>query len=256
MTPAKTPAITADPWQSLQTFTDARIALGRTGVSVPLQEALKFKLAHAHARDAVYSSLDCDALMQALEIFQLPLYRLHSIASTREEYLKRPDHGRRLNTSSVTLLKEISPSPTEVAFVLADGLSATAINKHAIPVLNFCISMLKHSGISLAPITLVEQARVATGDEIGELLHARLVVVLIGERPGLTSPDSMGAYITYAPAVGLTDEARNCISNIRPEGLPYKEAADKIFYLIQEILKRQLSGVNLKDNSGEITASV
>ncbi|HEY9048641.1 MAG TPA: ethanolamine ammonia-lyase subunit EutC [Ohtaekwangia sp.] len=254
MTPDKKPVAASDSWQSLQTFTAARIALGRTGVSVPIQEALKFKLAHAHARDAVYSLLETQDLAIALESLQLPVYRLKSQAGSREEYLKRPDHGRRLHTDAVGILQQSIHPAADIAIVLADGLSATAINVHAIPVLQELISSLKDTGYTLAPVTLVEQGRVGIGDEIGFLLNAKLVIILIGERPGLSSPDSMGAYITYAPSVGLTDEARNCISNIRPEGLSYKEAANKIFYLVQEALRRKLSGVQLKDNSGELAS--
>jgi ethanolamine ammonia-lyase small subunit len=249
MTPEKKTIIATDPWGSLKSFTAARIALGRSGVSVPLQEALKFKLAHAHARDAVYSLLDIAALHAALESFAVPIYHLKSEVVNREEYLKRPDRGRRLGVSSASLLQATDHKPADVAFVLADGLSAEAINLHAIPVLKNVIQVLKESNIALAPISLVEQGRVAIGDEIGSLLNAKLVVILIGERPGLSSPDSMGAYITYAPRVGLTDESRNCISNIRPEGLIYTDAATKIFYLIQEALRLKLSGVALKDNS-------
>lgn len=248
MTPEKKSPVETDPWQSLQSLTAARIALGRTGVSVPIQEALNFKLAHAHARDAVYSSLDVDALHAALELFDLPVYHLKSAVASREEYLKRPDRGRRLDAISVKTLTAIDAKTYDVAFVLADGLSATAVNRHAIPVLQHAVAALRSKAITLAPLAIVEQARVAIGDEIGQLLCAKIVVILIGERPGLTSPDSMGAYITYNPTVGLTDESRNCISNIRPEGLVYMDAAAKIVYLVQEALRLKLSGVELKDN--------
>lgn len=249
MTPGKKSPVTTDPWQSLQPLTAARIALGRTGVSVPVQEALNFKLAHAHARDAVYSSLDVHALHTALESFNLPIYHLRSAITNREEYLKRPDRGRRLDAISVKTLTAIEQDQSNIAFVLADGLSATAVNRHAIPVLQHAITALQNQAISIAPLTIVEQGRVAIGDEIGQLLCTKIVVVLIGERPGLSSPDSMGAYITYNPTVGLTDESRNCISNIRPEGLTYTDAATKIVYLVQEALRLKLSGVELKDNS-------
>lgn len=249
MTPEKKSAVITDPWQPLQSLTAARIALGRTGVSIPLREALNFKLAHAHARDAVYSSLDAHTLHTALESFDLPIHHLRSAVTNREEYLKRPDRGRRLDTVSVHTLTALGHTPSDIAFVLADGLSATAINRHAIPVLQNIIADLRRKAISIAPLCVVEQGRVAIGDEIGQLLCAKIVVILIGERPGLTSPDSMGAYITYNPTVGLTDESRNCISNIRPEGLCYTDAANKIVYLVQEALRLKLSGVELKDNS-------
>ena len=233
--------ITADPWHELKAFTAARIALGRTGTAMPLQEVLRFKLAHAHARDAVYSSLDIAALSE--QPWETNL--LHSNAADRDVYLQRPDMGRQLNEISRLSL---APENTDIGIILVDGLSATAINHHAVPVLTYLYPMLQAKKISFARTQLVEQGRVAIGDEIGELLEVKLVLVLIGERPGLTSPDSLGAYLTWKPRPGLTDEARNCISNIRPEGLPYKLAAEKMFYLINEALRLQLTGVTLKDN--------
>ncbi|NJM25360.1 MAG: ethanolamine ammonia-lyase, partial [Bacteroidia bacterium] len=163
---------------------------------------------------------------------------------------RRPDLGRQLNEPSIDLLQSAGIARNQdVAIILADGLSATAINNHAIPFLKLLIPSLSDSGISLAPITLVEHGRVAIGDEIGELWKAKLSVILIGERPGLSSPDSMGVYFTYRPTVGLTDDSRNCVSNIRPAGLPYQAAAEKLFYLIKESLRLKLSGVNLKDSA-------
>lgn len=238
-----------DPWQSLKTYTDARIALGHTGGAIPLKEVLQFKLAFAHAKDAVYSELDWPKLEQKLEQLALPYLKLHSRASSRSVYLQRPDWGRSLNEASVASLKEMPKIEHDIAIVLADGLSATAINQHAMPLLQRLIPDLQKSSYRIAPITVAEQARVAIGDEIACLLRAKLVVVFIGERPGLSSPYSMGAYLTYAPTSGLTDERRNCISNIRPEGLPYEMAKQKILYLIQESLRLQLSGVALKDNA-------
>lgn len=239
-----------DPWHSLKDYTDARIALGHTGGAIPLKEVLQFKLAFAHAKDAVYSELDWPKLEQRLEQLALPYLRLHSRASSRSVYLQRPDWGRSLNEASTARLKEIPSSETDVAIVLADGLSATAINQHALPLLQRLLPLLQKANYCVAPICIVEQARVAIGDEIGHLLGSKLVIVLIGERPGLSSPYSMGAYLTYAPIQGLTDERRNCVSNIRPEGLTYEIACQKIFYLIQASLRLQLSGVELKDNTG------
>ncbi|MDX2070467.1 MAG: ethanolamine ammonia-lyase subunit EutC [Haliscomenobacter sp.] len=238
-----------DPWQSLKTYTDARIALGHTGGAIPLKEVLQFKLAFAHAKDAVYSELDYPKLEQKLEQFAVPYLKLHSRASSRSVYLQRPDWGRSLNEASVARLKEMPKIDHDIAIVLADGLSATAINQHAIPLLQRLLPLLQKANYQLAPISIVEQARVAIGDEIGHLLRAQLVIVLIGERPGLSSPYSMGAYLTYAPIQGLTDERRNCISNIRPEGLTYELACEKLFYLIQTSLRLQLSGIALKDNT-------
>ena len=239
--------IQPDPWSSLRAFTTARIALGRTGTAIPLKEVLSFRMAHAHARDAVYSQLEITSLQEQLQPFHIPIQILHSSAADRYEYLQRPDKGRRLDTESAASL---TPQNVDVAFILADGLSATAINVHAHPLLEHLLPMLKSAGISIAPICLVQQGRVAIGDEIGALLHVKVTIVLIGERPGLSAADSMGAYLTFAPKPGNTDEARNCISNIRQEGLSYPLAAGKIFYLLQEALRLQLSGVGLKDNYG------
>ncbi|WP_324676925.1 ethanolamine ammonia-lyase subunit EutC [Hymenobacter sp. GOD-10R] len=243
-----------DPWAGLRAFTGARIALGRTGTSVPLRESLAFRMAHAHARDAVYSVLATEELLAELGQLQLAVCQVKSQAQNRQEYLQRPDLGRKLDEESKALLVEQAPDACDIAIILADGLSATAINEHAVPLLRLLLPQLQQVGFRLAPITLAEQARVAIGDEIGELLKARLTLMLIGERPGLSSPSSLGAYFTYAPKPGLTDEARNCVSNIRPEGLGYPLAADKLFFLIQEALRRKLSGVGLKDESGLLSA--
>lgn len=244
------PSPGTDPWAALCAFTAARIALGRTGTSVPLREALAFRLAHAHARDAVYSALDADRLLGELAALKLPTVQVRSCASTRSDYLRRPDWGRQLDDDSCIALAGQAAGDCDMAIVLADGLSATAINDHALPLLHLLLLPLREASFRLAPIVLAEQARVALGDEIGHLLRARLVLVLIGERPGLSSPNSLGAYFTYGPRPGLTDEARNCVSNIRPEGLTYPAAADKLFFLLREALRRQLSGVALKDESG------
>ena len=240
-----------DLWHPLKAFTAARIALGRTGTAIPLKEVLEFKLAFAFAKDAVYSALDTEGLEEKLKTFGLPIYTLQSKATTRAEYLKRPDWGRLLDDASIDLLKNNrQETPYDVAIIIADGLSATAMNKHAFPVVDLLIKALKSMNYTIAPIAIVKQGRVAIGDETGYGLNAQMSVVLIGERPGLTSPDSMGAYLTFNPKPGLTDERRNCVSNIRPEGLSYELATHKILYLIQEALRLQLSGVELKDNAG------
>lgn len=243
----------AEHWQSLRSLTSARIALGRTGQSIPLKESLHFKLTHAFARDAVYSSLQTDNLATSLAPLQIPVTTVHSQATSREEYLQRPDRGRRLSSTGVQQLTAIAPPASDIALIMADGLSAKAIHDHALPLLNILIPQFKNNKLQLAPLTIVEHGRVAIGDEIGALLHARLSMILIGERPGLSSPNSLGVYITYAPAIGRTDEARNCISNIRPEGLSYANAAQKIFYLTTEALSRKLTGIHLKDQSGLIS---
>jgi ethanolamine ammonia-lyase small subunit len=238
-----------DPWAELKTYTAARIALGRTGTSESLQALLQFRLAHANARDAVYAVLDQRLLLQELQSLQRAAFVLRTQAASRSEYLQYPDRGRRLLGKAVDELDAFNSTGYDICLVLADGLSATAINNQAIPVLKLLLPLFEKASLSVAPVCIVQEGRVAIGDECGSLLRARLVAVLIGERPGLSSPDSLGVYLTYHPAPGLTDESRNCISNIRPEGLNYPAAAEKIFSLISESLRLQLSGVALKDNT-------
>lgn len=240
-----------DPLIPLKEFTSARIAIGRVGTSIPLKQLLEFKLAHAHARDAVYSLLDAEKLINTLSVFNLPVFQLHSRAGSRHKYLKRPDHGRLLDDESAEQLKNYSDGK-DVAIIITDGLSATAVNENTFALLQLLIPMLLAAKLTVAPLCLVEQGRVAIGDDIAFYLNPKISVVLIGERPGLSAADSMGAYLTYNPRPGLTDESRNCISNIRSQGLPVRQATDKIFYLINEALKRKLSGVGLKDNAGLI----
>lgn len=236
-----------DKINALKAFTNARIGIGLVGTSEPLKHSLEFKLAHAHARDAVYSVLDIDKLLSDFKQFNLPVFHLHSQAEYRIKYLQRPDLGRLLSDDSIS---QLSAYPADMAIIIADGLSATAINENAMNLLTALIPKLLAVNLKLAPICLVEQGRVAIGDAIAHTLQAKLSIILIGERPGLSAADSMGAYLTYNPKTGLTDESRNCVSNIRALGLtPYK-AADTIFYLVQEAFKRKLSGVGLKDNFG------
>jgi ethanolamine ammonia-lyase small subunit len=242
--------VQADPWSELKAYTAARIALGRTGTAEPLQSMLRFRLAHANARDAVYAVLDQPRLLQELQLLQQAAFILNTQAASRSEYLHYPDRGRRLQAKAVEQLTEFNSTGYEVCLVLADGLSATAINNHAIPVLKLLLPLFESARLSVAPVCIVQEGRVAIGDECGQLLKAKLVAVLIGERPGLSSPDSLGVYLTYEPRAGLTDESRNCISNIRPEGLNYAAAAEKIFFLISESLRLRLSGVGLKDDAG------
>lgn len=237
-----------DPWSMLRSYTAARIALGRTGVSVPLKESLDLRMAHAHARDAVYSELNRKMLIDSLKTFQLPIIETHSKAKDRADYLQRPDHGRQLHEDSTRKLNDENKNESDIVIILADGLSATAINNHAIPLLQQLISELNNAKYKLAPLVIAQQARVALGDPIGAALKSQLSLILIGERPGLSSPDSMGAYLTYSPRPGLTDESRNCISNIRPEGLNYERAAKKILHLIKASLALKLSGVRLKED--------
>jgi len=251
MSKDKRDIVFGDPWGKLRRYTSARIALGRAGTSLPTGPHLEFQLAHARARDAVHHALNVPALKTALEAGGHETIVLHSSAESRPVYLQRPDKGRRLDAGSRERLEAL-PKPAEpydVVFVIGDGLSAFAIEENATKFLNVMLTQLAATGWRVAPLCLVEEARVAIGDEIGEILGAKMVVILIGERPGLSSPDSMGIYLTFSPKVGLTDESRNCISNVRPEGLSYDHAAHKLTYLMTEARARGLSGVNLKDEA-------
>lgn len=246
--------VTENPWQSLRRFTAARIALGRSGISQPTASQLEFQLAHARARDAVHLALDHGALADKLsEACGLPCVNLHSAAESRHVYLQRPDLGRKLDDASRVALAGMH-APCDLAFVIADGLSALAIEQNAQPFLRTLMVRLSAEQWTIAPLAIVRQGRVAVGDEVAHLLGARAVVVLIGERPGLSSPDSMGLYLTWAPQPGLTDASRNCISNVRPAGLTCEAAAFKLHYLLSESRKRQLSGVALKDETADGSA--
>jgi ethanolamine ammonia-lyase small subunit len=238
----------SDEWTSFKIHTAARIALGRTGVSVPMKESLEFKAAHAMAREAVYSTLDHEHIRAGVESLGLEAVELHSRATTRQHYLQMPYLGRKLDQASVSRLSQMSNKVYRVCFCIADGLSATASNQHARHVLSLTIKKLQQEKMTIAPVAIIEQGRVAIADEVGYQLKAEISVILIGERPGLSSPDSLGIYLTYDPKPGKTDESRNCISNVRPQGLSYELAADKLFYLITQSLSLHYSGVNLKDN--------
>lgn len=237
--------------EPLKEFTAARIGLGRTGTSIPVKQSLAFNLAHAHARDAVYSELDLNRLIENLKEFDMPVLQMHSKAAYREQYLQRPDLGRQLNEESAGLLERYKSEP-DVVIIIADGLSATAINHNSLGLLRVLIPQFESAGTKLGPICIVKQGRVAIADDIGWALRSKLSIILIGERPGLSAADSLGVYITYQPKPGLTDESRNCISNIRPHGLSVKQGAKKIFYLVQEALTQKKSGVGLKDNIGHL----
>jgi ethanolamine ammonia-lyase small subunit len=235
-----------DNWEFLRKHTSARIALGHAGVSLPTKELLAFRLAHAQARDAVYSGLNTEKIISGLSASGFDFLKIKSSSASRDEYLKNPNTGRKLHEDSEQKLKQVSSS-YDLCFIIADGLSATSVNEHSVEVIKILHSKLKKLSWSIAPVIVGEQARVALSDEIGSLLKAEIVIMLIGERPGLSSPDSMGAYSTYRPEPGLTDERRNCVSNIRPEGLSYHFAAEKLFYLLTEMKTRRISGVQLKD---------
>ena len=243
------------PWQALRARTAARIALGRRGVSVPTRAQLAFQLAHAQARDAVHEALDGEALASTLAGQGQACVQLHSAAATRAIYLQRPDLGRRLDDTSRARL-DGGAKGVDLALVAADGLSALAIQRHVAPFLAALRARLALEAWTLSPLHIVAQGRVAVGDEVGELIKARAVLVLIGERPGLSSPDSLGLYLTWAPKARLLDERRNCISNVRPEGLAYAPAAYRLHYLLSQAFTRQLSGVDLKDETVEEGAAL
>ena len=242
----------ADPWAHLKRFTPARIALGRAGASLPTREVLGFTLAHAQARDAIHLPLDVPALADALQADGWPApLRLHSRAHDRHEYLLRPDLGRRLDQASVAALQAWRaghPAP-DLALVVGDGLSALGIQRHAAPLLA-AIRAALGGRLRFSPPVLVGQARVAVADEVGEQLGARMVAMVVGERPGLSAPDSVGIYLTHAPKVGRHDAERNCISNVRPAGQDPATAARRLAWLVHEGLRLGVTGVGLKDHSG------
>lgn len=241
-------AVIENPWQSLRQYTPARIALGRSGHSLPTREMLDFQLAHAQARDAVYTTFDPATLARQLEEKGYQTLQVHSQASDRTAFLKRPDLGRRLTLESVQHLKEYAAhqtTPPGFVFVLGDGLSAEAIHRHAVPVLDLTAQALKTAGWTVGPVVIASQSRVALGDEIGFLLGAEQVAILIGERPGLSTADSLGIYLTYKPYVGRLESERNCISNVRPEGMVYEAASSALVDLINRAHLFKYSGVRL-----------
>ena len=252
-----------DPWEQLKNFTDARIGLGRAGTSLPTHELLKFQLSHAQAIDAVHAELDIEALKQQVcELTycdaELSTLSVTSQAEDRHTYLQRPDLGRRLSEADAYQLQQHNTDePADLALVIADGLSATAIEQQAIPFLRGLLAELESDPAewSLAPVVIVRQGRVAIGDDIAGKLGAKMVAVLIGERPGLSSPDSMGIYLTWQPRLGCDDAKRNCISNIRAAGLTPSNAARKCAYLLGDARTKQLSGVGLKDRSEDAVIS-
>ena len=249
------------PWQQLRTLTSARIAIGRSGTSIPTHEMLAFQLDHAKAIDAVHCQLDTSSLVSELQdcsitcsTFPHPTFVTQSQSQDRINYLQRPDLGRKLCEKDQVLLAQYAASSCadfDLSVVIADGLSSIAVQKHAIPFIQRFSLALKNDNYawSCSPITIVKQGRVATGDDIGQALKAKMVIVLIGERPGLSSPDSMGLYMTWAPRSGTQDGQRNCISNIRQQGMSYDDACHKALYLAKQARHKQLSGVALKDHS-------
>lgn len=237
-------------WAALRPLTAARIGLPRTGASLTTPALLDFRLAHARARDAVGAALDSDALLTALVELQQSALVCRSAATDRRTYLMRPDLGRQLDAASLALLQS-SPTPGGLVIVLADGLSARATQGHAVSVLQALLPLLKAQGWVPAPVVILHNGRVAAGDAVARALQADAVLVLIGERPGLSSADSLGAYMTWAPGVATCDADRNCVSNIRPQGLAPEAAAMKIAWLLGQMRRQQRSGVALKDLAGQ-----
>lgn len=238
-----------DPWVVLGKRTPARIAIGRAGASLPTREVLSFALAHAKARDAVHADLDVEAIGAAVRALGLDVLDVASETRDRATYLRRPDLGRRLDAASRDRLAAIGGEGCDLVVVIGDGLSATGVAAHGAAIVGDLLPHVGRLALRLAPIVVARGARVALGDEIGATLGARLTAVLIGERPGLSAADSVSAYLTFAPRPGRTDAERNCISNIRPEGLPPVAAAANLAWLIEAALARQATGIELKDLS-------
>lgn len=240
-------------WTALRRLTAARIGLPRSGASLATAPLLAFQLAHAQARDAVHAELDAPRLAQDLAPLGLPVLTVSSAASDKQTYLMRPDLGRTLTPESQrTIAAAAHAGPYDVVFVVSDGLSARAVQSHAAPVISATLQILRGADWRMAPLVIVNHGRVAVGDAVAALLGATFLVVLIGERPGLSAPDSMGAYLTCKPGVLTTDADRNCVSNIRPDGIGYTEAATRLAHLLNAMRKDGISGVRLKDTSDRL----
>jgi len=238
-----------DSWFALRRFTQARIGQGRVGCGTPTSALLDFQLAHAKARDAVHQSWAFDCFAEAVSALGLEPLILTTPITSREQYLQQPDLGRCLDEPSRQRLQLHSSKAFDVVLIVSNGLSSTAINSHGLPLLEALVAAYTSNALTLGPICLVPNGRVALADEIGSLLNARLSVIIVGERPGLSAADSLGAYLTYAPRIGNTDAERNCLSNIRPpNGLSYQAAAVKLVYLSQQALQCGFSGITLKDD--------
>lgn len=238
-----------DAWKALNQFTDARIALGRCGASLPTREVLKFGLAHAQARDAIHQPFDSESLAGEFNALNRETLTVHSQAPDRHIFLNRPDLGRRLDDESRDMLLSRRTPPHDVLLVIGDGLSSHAVHRQAVPLINALLPFLTTLDLTTGPVVLAHQSRVALGDDIGECLNSKAVAILIGERPGLSSPDSLGVYLTWKPQRERIESERNCISNIRPEGLSHEAAAFKLAWLLEQAFLRRLTGVSLKDES-------
>ena len=246
----KTPVPSSRSLKDLRDLTPARVGLGRAGASMPTKALLEFTLDHARARDAVHAAFDVPGIISGLNALGLAACDVSSRARNRKDYLRRPDLGRTLDEASQHLLESRNFGSCRLAIVVGDGLSPSAVNAHAVELVRSLIPRLAHDGIEIDRAVVASGARVALGDEIGAILRPRMIVMLIGERPGLSASDSLGAYLTFAPKVGLTDAMRNCVSNIHAAGLGYDEAALRIAWLVREGLAREITGVALKDESG------
>jgi ethanolamine ammonia-lyase small subunit len=246
----KTPVPSSRSLKDLRDLTPARVGLGRAGASMPTKALLEFTLDHARARDAVHAAFDVPGIISGLNALGLAAFDVSSRARNRKDYLRRPDLGRTLDEASQHLLESRNFGSCRLAIVVGDGLSPSAVNAHAVELVRSLIPRLALDGIEIDQAVVASGARVALGDEIGAILRPRMIVMLIGERPGLSAPDSLGAYLTFAPKVGLTDAMRNCVSNIHAAGLGYDEAALRIAWLVREGLVREITGVALKDESG------
>lgn len=233
--------------KNLNAFTFARVGLPKAGFAISMPEILSFRADFAAAKDAITTPFEIEQIKNSLNPLGVEYITIASQATTRQEYLQRPDLGRVPDNEGLQLLESFGGKRYDVVMAITNGLSAQAVNENAGLLLRCLLPSLRDSGYTIAPLVFVNNGRVAIADIIGEVLQARLSVILVGERPGLSSPDSMGAYLTYAPHKGLTDEKRNCISNIRAKGLPPAFASEKLLYLITESLTRKLSGVHLKD---------
>lgn len=242
-----------DPWTLLREYTDARIALGRSGASLPTREVLNFGLAHAQARDAIHQPFVSDNLAAELAELNLPTLTVQSAAADRHVYLNRPDLGRQLGNESREMLRDCTPRGQDLLLVIGDGLSSHAVHRQSVALIRALLPYIETLGLSLAPVVLAHQSRVALGDDIGEMLGCKAVAILIGERPGLSSPDSLGVYLTWKPERKRLESERNCISNIRPEGLSHEAAAFKLAWLLEQAFLRRLTGVRLKDESDNPT---
>ena len=242
-------SILNDPWLKLKEFTDARIALGRTGCSLPTDEWLGFSLAHARARDSINMPFERDKIARQLHDIDMDVVYAESSASSRAAFVRRPDLGRHLSDESRSQLEKMNYKGADVLIVIGDGLSSKAVHKQAVPLIREFLPYMQELGMSVGPVVLANESRVALGDDIAEEMHCGLVAMLIGERPGLSSPDSLGVYMTYKPFAGRLESERNCISNIRPEGLSYERAAFKLAWLVEMAYEKNVSGTALKDRS-------